>query len=170
MKYLIFILFFSIFNIPEKIEKKIDKEILIIFDSDVYSKELISIEEEIEKSLPLRFNNGNFYKIIIDENLVGYFYYGQAPTKTDVFDYVVIFDENMIIKKIKVLIYREDYGGEISSKRWLKQFNKLTMNDSVTYRKEIKGISGATISARSMTITINKLLQSLTIIQNNNQL
>lgn len=151
-------------------EKKIDKEILSIFELNTYTKEVIEIDAALEKTLPLHFNDDNFYKILSDENLVGYFYYGQAPTKIDVFDYVVIFDENLIIKKIKVLAYREDYGGEIGNKRWLKQFNNLTMNDSITYRQEIKGISGATISAKSMTITINKLLQSLTTIQTNNQL
>ncbi len=150
-------------------EKKIDKEILSIFELNTYTKEVIEIDTELAKTLPLSFNDDNFYKILSNENLVGYFYYGQAPTKIDVFDYVVIFDENLIIEKIKVLAYREDYGGEIGNKRWLKQFNNLTTNDSITYRREIKGISGATISARSMTIAINKLLQSLTIIQNNNQ-
>lgn len=151
-------------------EKKIDKEILSIFDIETYSKEVISIDEEINKTLPLHFNNENFYKILINNNLAGYFYYGQAPTKVDVFDYVVIFDKDLIIKKIKILAYREDYGGEISSKRWLKQFNDLSKDDTVTYRKNIKGISGATISARSMTIAVNNLLQSLAIIQNRNQL
>ena len=170
MKYLLFIIFFSVFNIPIKMEKKIDEEILSIFELDTYSKEVIEIDVELAKTLPLHFNDDNFFKILSDKNLIGYFYYGQAPTKIDVMDYVVIFDENLIIKKIKVLAYREDYGGEICSKRWLKQFNKLSMYDSITYRQEIKGISGATISARSMTLTINKLLQSLTIIQNNNQL
>lgn len=151
-------------------EKKIDKEILSIFELDTYSKEVIDIDDQLDETLALHFNQNNFFKVLSNEKLVGYFYYGQAPTKIDVFDYVVIFDENLIIKKIKVLAYREDYGGEISSRRWLKQFNDLTPSDSIVYKNEIKGISGATISAKSMTITINKLLQSLTIIQNNNQL
>jgi hypothetical protein len=102
--------------------------------------------------------------------LIGYFYYGKAPSKADEFDYIVIFDDELIIKKIKILAYREDQGGEIGSKRWLKQFNNLSQNDRVEYGKDIRGISGATISARSMTITVNKLLQCLMIIQENNRL
>lgn len=160
----------SVVNIPTKIEKKIDKEVLSIFDITAYSKEPVVIEEEVNNSLPLKFNDNNFYNIISDENLIGYFYYGVAPSKADVFDYVVIFDKELIIKKIKILAYREDYGGEIGSKRWLKQFIELSPADKAIYNKDIKGISGATISARSMTVTINSLLESLAIIHINNAL
>ena len=162
--------FVSFVNIPTKIEKKIDKEVLSIFNIGTYSKEPVVIEEGINSTLPLKFNTDNFYLIISDDNLIGYFYYGVAPSKADVFDYVVIFDKELIIKKIKILAYREDYGGEIGSKRWLKQFNELSIRDKVVYNKDIKGISGATISARSMTLTINRLLESLMIIHENNAL
>jgi hypothetical protein len=157
-------------DIPAKMEKKIDKEVMSIFNVITYSKELIVINEAINMTLPLKFNSDSFYKVIIDNKLIGYFYYGYAPSKADVFDYVVIFDNELIIKKIKILAYREDYGGEIGSKRWLKQFNDLSIKDSVVYRKNIKGISGATISAMSMTVTVNKLLESLAIIQENKAL
>jgi len=174
MKKIFLILFFLVFHlsfdIPKRIEKRIDKEILIVFDIESYSKEVIVIDEIINKKLKIDFNEDNFYKIRSGEDLVGYFYYGKALSKADEFDFVVIFDFNLIIKKIKVLAYREDYGGEISSKRWLSQFNDLTIEDTIVYEKEIKAISGATISARSMTKAVNNLLISLTILQNNMQL
>jgi len=163
-------LFISMANIPVKIEKKIDKEVLSIFNIVDFSKELVLIDDALNITLPLKFNNNNFYKIVNRKNLIGYFYYGKALSKADVFDYVVIFDNELIVKKIKILAYREDYGGEIGSKRWLKQFNDLSTKDRVVYSKDIKGISGATISARSMTMTVNKLLESLTIIQENKAL
>ena len=157
-------------NIPAKMEKKIDREILSIFNIVTYTKESLIMNEEFNKTLPLKFNSGNFYKVIQEDKLIGYFYYGTAPSKEDVFYYVVIFDKEIIIKKIKILAYREDYGGEIGSKRWLKQFNNLSLRDEAVLNKNIRGISGATISARSMTVTVNKLLESLAIIQENNAL
>jgi Na+-translocating ferredoxin:NAD+ oxidoreductase RnfG subunit len=161
------ILFFSFgFSIPKKTEKKIDKEIISIFDIDSY----ISIDDEVKKNLLVKFNDENFFKILNDSIGIGYFYLGNAPSKTDKFDFLVIFDNELIIKKIKILAYRENYGNEISSKRWLKQFNDLTMDKTIVYRKDIKAISGATISARSMTKAINDLLQSLAILQIKNQL
>lgn len=167
---LLFLVFHLSFDIPKKIEKRIDKEILIVFDIESYSKEVIIVDQGINNELKIDFNNDNFYKIRSGGDLVGYFYYGKALSKADQFDFVVIFDYNLIIKKIKVLAYREDYGGEISSKRWLRQFNDLTIEDTVKYNKDIKAISGATISAKSMTNAVNDILISLTILQNIMQL
>ncbi len=174
MKLIISIILLSVlflgFNIPKKTEKQIDKEILSVFGIESYSREEVYFDEDINKSLLLEFGNENFYRISNDKNQIGYFYYGNAISKADTFDYLVIFDNELIIKKIKILAYREDYGGEIGSKRWLKQFNDLSKEDTVVYGKNIKAISGATISARSMTIAINELLQSIAILQNKNQL
>lgn len=174
MKLIISIFFLSVFSlgfsIPKKTKKQIDKEILSVFGIESFTKEELYFDEEINKSLLLEFGKENFYRISDDENQIGYFYYGNAWSKVDTFDYLVIFDNELIIKKIKILAYREDYGGEIGSKRWLKQFNDLSKEDTVVYGKDIKAISGATISARSMTIAINELLQSIAILQNKNQL
>ncbi len=174
MKLIISIFFLSVFSlgfsIPKKTKKQIDKEILSVFGIESFTKEELYFDEEINKSLLLEFGKENFYRISDDENQIGYFYYGNAWSKVDTFDYLVIFDNELIIKKIKILAYREDYGGEIGSKRWLKQFNDLSKEDTIVYGKDIKAISGATISARSMTIAINELLQSIAILQNKNQL
>ena len=100
------------------------------------------------------------------EVFLGYGYIGNAPSKTASFDYLVLFDENFIITKSKVLIYREEYGGEIGSKRWLRQFTgKTTTSAELKYNENIIPISGATISVRSMTRAMNELLQSIAILQ-----
>ncbi|MEN8187520.1 MAG: FMN-binding protein [Bacteroidota bacterium] len=173
MKQTILILVISIltlgFTIPKPIEKKIDKEIGSVFEIDSFSKTLLTFEEDVESKMFVPFDDDNFFKILVEENLIGYFYYGKAPSKTEEFDFLVVFDKDLIIKRIKILAYREDYGGEISSKRWLKQFVGLT-DEEIDYSKDIKAISGATISARSMTKSVNDLLKSVSILQNKNQL
>ena len=73
----------------------------------------------------------------------------------------------MIIIKSKVLIYREEYGGEIGSKRWLRQFNGKSIDTKeMVYGNHIVPISGATISVRSMTNSMNDLLMSLKELKN----
>ena len=67
----------------------------------------------------------------------------------------------------KVLVYREEYGGEIGSKRWLKQFIGKTGGDRVNHETNIDGIAGATISVRSMTSAMDELLQTIGILQKN---
>jgi len=166
MMFLVLVIFFYSFSIPKNLEKRINKEILSVFEINSYEKELIEIEQETQDQLHIPFNKNNFYKVLSQNEHLGFYFYGTAPSKTDYFDYVVIFDKELIVKKIKILAYREDYGGEIGSKRWLNQFNKFSKNDEAVYQGNIKAISGATISARSMTNSINDLLRSLEIIQN----
>ena len=121
-------LFLSI-NPLDRIQKKIDKEIKSTFKIDSYSLMLISIEDSVSKSLPVLFND-NFKKIYNNKILVGYSYNSKAPSLYNLYDYLIILDENLKIKKSKILVYREDYGGEIASKRWLKQFIGKSWLDS----------------------------------------
>ena len=99
--------------------------------------------------------------VLQDQKLIGYAYVGNAPSKTDTFEYLVLFNANLIIQKAKVLVYREDYGGEIGSKRWLRQFEGKSVETSFLLQQNIAAISGATISVTSMTRAINVLNQSL---------
>ena len=114
--------------------------------------------------MPSKFGDNNFFKIENNNQLLGYAYLAKAPSKTAQFDYLVLLDKDLVVLKTKVLIYREEYGGEIGSKRWLKQFIGKTQNDSLRYGDNIIAISGATISVRSMTNAMNNLLESLKIL------
>jgi Na+-translocating ferredoxin:NAD+ oxidoreductase RnfG subunit len=171
IKHIIFIVTLSLglisFQLPKNLQKKVDKEIKIAFDLEVFSLESVQISETLNAQLKAKISDKNFYKIISDNNLLGYAFVDKAPSKTDQFDYLILFDKDLIIKKAKVLIYREDYGGEIGSKRWLKQFIGKTTNDELIYKKDIIAISGATISANSMTVAVNNLLQTITVLHHN---
>ncbi len=109
---------------------------------------------------------GDFYKIIDSNQLLGYAFIGTAPSKTDTFEYLVVFDSSLIIKKVNVLVYREDYGGEIGSKRWLKQFVGKARSTDLAVGKNIAAISGATISVYSMTNAVNQLLNEMNRFEN----
>ena len=82
----------------------------------------------------------------------------------------MLFDLNLKIKKVKVLIYRENYGGEISSKRWLSQFIESPEDDSFVYGDNISAISGATISVKSITESINEVMVSLKRLESEKQI
>lgn len=83
-----------------------------------------------------------------------------ARGRHDSFDYFIIYNSSLEIKFIKVLVYRSDYGSEITAKRWLKQFyTKKT--DSLKYGSDIQAISGATFSAISLTKNVNRITKKL---------
>lgn len=112
-----------------------------------YGEEIVLIKSKVE--VP----NGTLYEITGKTDKV---YIGFSPSKFDNFDFMVLLDNTNKVKLVKVLIYRENYGGEIGSKRWLKQF--IGMTEPKNY---VDAISGATISVNSMKYSINKLIKSL---------
>ena len=160
------LLILSSFTISKRVEKLIQKEVKNVFKVETFTRQGVEISDEINKTLPLKITTTNFFKIESQDNLLGYYYLGKAYGKADYFDFIVIFDKDFIVSKIKILVYREDHGGEIGSKRWLKQFIGKTSSNNLKYQKNIAAISGATISAKSMTHEVNKLLKTIGILNN----
>jgi len=150
---------------PKRILKKVQKELVKTFEKKELKLVEITVSEVVNAQLGKWIYAANLFQIIDASEIVGYAYIGKAPSKTDEFDFLIILDKELIIKKSKVLIYREDYGAEIGSRRWLKQFIGKSAKDQLKYRRDIMAISGATISALSMTQAINQFLSDLTILQ-----
>lgn len=155
------------FGFPKNIEKKVRKVVEKTFSVEGVSFDTLALSDDLNKSLPVEITGDNFHKIYKNDELLGYVFTDQAPSKTAQFDYMVIFNIELKVVNSKVLVYREEYGGEIGSKRWLKQFLGLGGNDRVDCDTNIDAISGATISVRSMTYSIDKLLQTIGKLQEN---
>lgn len=62
----------------------------------------------------------------------------------------VIIDNNEI-KEIKVLVYREERGGEVHQKFFMDQFVGGILQEDHSINKEIDGITGATLSVHAVT-------------------
>lgn len=60
----------------------------------------------------------------------------------------VVHDGKII--QVRVLVYRESRGGEVHYAAFLKQFFGAQLNDEYFLDRSIDGISGATLSVRSM--------------------
>jgi hypothetical protein len=58
------------------------------------------------------------------------------------------------------LKYRENWGYEISNKKWLRQFQKL-YDSKLGSRHQVQAISGATISVTSLCNYIDKIQDHL---------
>lgn len=155
-------------GLSKSIQKKVNKQIKETFKIEEFSFTEVTIDSEIVKDLPSAFGKDNLFKIETVHSLLGYAYISKAFGKVDYFDYLVLLDKDLIIVKTKILVYREDYGGEIGSKRWLKQFIGKTQNDELRYGDNIAAISGATISVQVMTKAMNDLLKSLKILHSKN--
>ena len=53
------------------------------------------------------------------------------------------------VSDMAVLAYREAYGGEIKDKRFLRQYHDKTLGDALLPYRDIRNISGATLSVQA---------------------
>lgn len=157
------VLFLMSFGIPKTLDKKVDKEVKDVFDITSYNFTNVEVSSNINSQLPSSITNENFFQIKAKGAVLGYVYLDKAASKTAQFDYLVIFDKDLKIASTKVLVYREEYGGEIGSRRWLSQFTGKSNKDSLD---DIAAISGATISVRSMKSAMSDILKSVGILHN----
>ena len=163
----LFVVFYS-FRLPQRLMKKVTKEIEKTFNVKDFTLKPLLIDVETQAKLQKHIGKEQLFKITKDTLHIGYAFIDKAPSKTDEFDYLILLDKDLVIAKAKLLIYREDYGSEIGSRRWLKQFIGKTGKDKLKYERDIRAISGATISAHSMTRAINIFLKNLVILHKNN--
>jgi len=149
-------------TIPKNLEIKLDKVLKEHYKATFAQKEIMQFSDDVHKNVQFNHKDDIIFKLKdTNSNTIGFAYVGKARSKIAMFDYVVIFDKNIIISQVKVLIYRESQGGEIGSKRFLQQFFGFEKNKEIIYKKDIAGISGATMSAVSITSSINNVLKTM---------
>ena len=154
---------------PQQLPKKVAREVEKAFGTAV-DIQAVSVPDSVNEELEIGITGENFVSLTREGKLLGYAFMGTAPSKTAKFDYLVLFDGDVRVLLAKVLAYREEYGGEIGSHRWLSQFEGLSGTDRVSTDTNIDAISGATISVRSMTRSMDKLLQTIGQLQRKNLL
>ncbi len=62
------------------------------------------------------------------------------------------------VRGVEILEYKETYGGEIRRPEWRKQFKGKKLGDGFKLGRDIMNISGATLSSRSVTDGVQRLL------------
>lgn len=119
----------------------------------------LNIIKKIENESKQRFFKSNVHYWIISKNdsTINYAILDNVIGKSMPITFIVLFNQNGTILNSEIIKYREPYGGEISSKNWLKQFEEKSSLSQFKIGKNIDGISGATISVNSVTKGIKKL-------------
>ena len=163
MKKIITILLISLtflsFDLSKSAIKRINKTIASLWEDAEIKKTTIQLDEIDHKTFAIRTDELQTLKN--DNQLVGYLYLARAASRSSLIDYMVIFNPDLSILNVKVLVYREDHGGEVGSKRWLKQFIGKTNGKEMKFGHDIQNISGATISARSLTKSIAQVSKNI---------
>jgi Na+-translocating ferredoxin:NAD+ oxidoreductase RnfG subunit len=104
---------------------------------------------------------GNFiyyYEIYSNNETVGFALLDNVLGKVKPITYLVIFNKDLSISSVEIVKYREQYGGAVENKEWLEQFKLKTLNSDLELNQDVDGISGATISVKSVIKGVKRLL------------
>jgi Na+-translocating ferredoxin:NAD+ oxidoreductase RnfG subunit len=96
------------------------------------------------------------------DSLLGFAAIGNVLGKDQPITFLVVIDPTDRLKDVDILVYREPYGGEVAYEPWRRQFRGKGAGDSLRVGKEIRSISGATISVHAVTLGVRRMLAQLT--------
>jgi Na+-translocating ferredoxin:NAD+ oxidoreductase RnfG subunit len=109
----------------------------------------------------LKVDSAAVFRVSKGGTLLGFATVRNVKGKDQPITYLVAIDPRDALKDIDVLVYREPYGGEVAYEPWRKQFRGKSLTDPLTVGKDIKNISGATISSHSVTLGVRRTLADL---------
>lgn len=89
---------------------------------------------------------------------MGWMVVDQVIGKIETITFSVAIGENGAITSVEILDYRESHGDEVRLPAWRRQFAGKRVTDPVTLDRDIRNISGATLSCRHVTEGVKRAL------------
>ena len=132
--------------------------------SDRIRKDLIRLTPEtkaqIEERIGWKFPEEGF-EVHIGETgaqIDGYVVIQNTIGKHKPMTYMVGVDNRGRVSNVELLVFREARGSEVRTKRFNSQYEGKTVSDPVRINKDIINISGATMSVRSISAGVKRVL------------
>lgn len=110
----------------------------------------------------IHVDSSSILRVSRNDSLLGFAQVGNVIGKDQPITFLVAIDPADRLRDIDILVYREPYGGEVAYDPWRRQFRGRTAADSLRVGREIRSISGATISVNAVTLGVKRLLANLT--------
>ena len=110
----------------------------------------------------LQVDTASVLRVSRADSLLGFAAVGNVLGKDQPITFLVAIDPTDRLKDVDILVYREPYGGEVAYEAWRRQFRGKSARDSLRVGKEIRSISGATISVHAVTLGVRRVLAQLT--------
>ena len=137
---------------------------LMFPDSERIRKEVLSLTAQqkalVEKRIGWSFPDQSFDVYLGETNgtVDGYAMIQNTIGKHRPITYMVGVDQNGQVTNFEVLVYRESRGSEIRRKRFNYQYEGKTVFDPIRINKDIINITGATMSVRSASAGVKRVL------------
>ena len=127
-------------------------------------KELIRLTPEkkelIEQRIGWKFPEESFELYIGEtgDKVDGYAMIHNTIGKYKHMTYMVGVDPKGVCTDVELLVFRDAKGSEVGKKRFNSQYDGRTVSDPIRINKDIINISGATMSVRSMSAGVKRVL------------
>lgn len=116
----------------------------------IEKKEFTSTQKPVE-TIPI-------YVVQKDQQAIGYALEHTVPGKWGPIHYLLVLNPQGKIQNIHILSYKEKRGRPIAKPRFISQFIGKSIHNPIRLKKDIQGVTGATISSRGITDGVRKLL------------
>ena len=137
---------------------------LMFPQSERIQKDVLKLSPEkklqIEERIGWKFPEESF-EVYIGETgtqINGYALVQNTIGKHKPMTYMVGIDNNGHVSNVELLVFREARGSEVRTKRFNVQYEGKTVLDPVRINKDIINISGATMSVRSISAGVKRVL------------
>jgi hypothetical protein len=136
----------------------------ILSKSQRVRKELIRLSQEkkelIEQRIGWKFPEESFELYIGEtgDKIDGYAMVHNTIGKYKPMTYMVGVDPKGTCTDVELLVFRDAKGSEVGRKRFNSQYDGKTVTDPIRINKDIINISGATMSVRSMSAGVKRVL------------
>lgn len=107
-------------------------------------------------------NADSAYRIVRGDTVLGFAVVREVKGKDQPITFLVATDTSDRLRDIDILAYREPYGGEVAYEAWRRQFRGKSADDRLQVGRDIRSISGATISVNAVTLGVRRALSDLT--------
>jgi hypothetical protein len=110
----------------------------------------------------IQVDSARVYRVSRGGALLGFAQVRNVKGKDQPITYLVATDSTDALRDIDILVYREPRGGEVAYEPWRKQFRGKTSEAPLQVGKDIRNVSGATISVNAVTRGVRRALAELT--------
>ena len=168
-KIALFIVLFTLTLLPDAALSKVyltrEKALKSAFpQADKIDKKIIRLSKEQKHRIsqksgqPINFSYKSVYIAEKDGKRLGYAIIDQVKGKSSFIKYLVAIAPEGTIRNVVILYYRGSKGSDVRHERFRKQFIGKRENDPLQLGVDIDAITTATISSRSITDGVRKLM------------
>jgi hypothetical protein len=148
---------------PEWLKWTAPAAAVVSVTSAAHAVQYLSVPEAQKLAFPsatgfVETQAGRAWKADAGGRVVGLFVLDHVIGKHLYIDYAVALDPAGRVLRVDILQYRESYGGEVRGASWLAQFVGKSRASPLEFNKDIRNISGATLSSMHITEGIKRVL------------